>query len=234
MSRPLRIVLAGAPHHVMARGNARAAIVQARSHTARPGGIRYQVYSRAGELLYIEDSGSNERSDFLHLGGTLVAERTRPLASETAVTSYLHSDHRGTPSVETAFNGMVPNPGHPLPVGQSLQILDTHSQHFEQGDLGTNPALPFQFLRLGWRATHPGKGFGRQTPSAGAGGLVNKSLADERGYIRENRGHPLQPPKDGVGVHDFGPTNYWFWAPGRLASAKATTTTTTAQVTWRP
>jgi RHS repeat-associated protein len=64
-------------------------------------GTRYQVYSRSGELLYIEDSGSQQRTEFFHLNGTLVAERTRPLTTETAVVSYLHSDHRGTPTVKT-------------------------------------------------------------------------------------------------------------------------------------
>lgn len=64
-------------------------------------GTRYQIYSRSGELLYIEDSGAQQRTEFFHLNGTLIAERTRPLTSETAVVSYLHSDHRGTPTVKT-------------------------------------------------------------------------------------------------------------------------------------
>jgi hypothetical protein len=59
-------------------------------------GTRYQVYSRSGELLYIEDSGANQRTEFFHLNGTLVAKRTRPLTTETAVVSCLHSDHRDT------------------------------------------------------------------------------------------------------------------------------------------
>ncbi len=68
-------------------------------------GTRYQIYSRSGELLYIEDSAVQERTEFYHLNGTLVAERTRPLASETATINYLHSDHRGTPTVKTSTAG---------------------------------------------------------------------------------------------------------------------------------
>ena len=68
-------------------------------------GTRYQVYSRAGELLYVEDQGTDERTEFFHLSGTLVAERTRPLDSETATVNYLHSDHRGTPTVKTSSAG---------------------------------------------------------------------------------------------------------------------------------
>jgi RHS repeat-associated protein len=68
-------------------------------------GKRYQVYSRAGDLMYIEDAGSNERTEFFQLDNTLVAERTRPLVSETATVNYLHSDHRGTPTVKTSSAG---------------------------------------------------------------------------------------------------------------------------------
>ena len=69
-------------------------------------GTRYQVYSRAGELLYVEDAGRDQRIQFMHLNGTLVAERIRPLIDATPVTvNYLHSDHRGTPTVKTSSLG---------------------------------------------------------------------------------------------------------------------------------
>ena len=68
-------------------------------------GTRHQVYSRTGDLLYVEDSGANQRTEFFHLNGTLVAERTRPIGNEAATVSYLHSDHRGTPTVKTSSIG---------------------------------------------------------------------------------------------------------------------------------
>ncbi len=80
-------------------------------------GTRYQVYGRDGELLYIEDSGSNQRTEFFHLNGTLVAERTRPLATESPVVSYLHSDHRGTPTVKTDSNSVVNYRSRLMPYG---------------------------------------------------------------------------------------------------------------------
>jgi RHS repeat-associated protein len=80
-------------------------------------GTRYQVYSRSGELFYIEDSGSNQRTEFFELGGTLVAERTRPLATESPVVSYLHSDHRGTPSVKTDGSSNVQYRSRLMPYG---------------------------------------------------------------------------------------------------------------------
>jgi RHS repeat-associated protein len=72
------------------------------SERCADGSIRYQVYSRSGQLLYTEDSRSSERSDYVHLGGALVARRTRPWSGSTSTTTYLHTDHRGTPAVETA------------------------------------------------------------------------------------------------------------------------------------
>ena len=62
---------------------------------------RYQVYSRAGQLLYVDDSGdvqhTAEQVEYVYLGKTLVAERN----PSTAVATYQHTDHRGTPSVES-------------------------------------------------------------------------------------------------------------------------------------
>lgn len=68
-------------------------------------GTRYQVYSRSGQLLYAEDSGLNQRVDYLHLGQRLVAKRSRPMTTTTATTTYLHTDHRLSPSVESGTSG---------------------------------------------------------------------------------------------------------------------------------
>lgn len=70
-------------------------------------GTRYHVYSRAGKLVYAQDEGRDQRSDFIYLGDTLVAQRDRSMFSETATTTYLHSDYRGTPSIETNTSGSV-------------------------------------------------------------------------------------------------------------------------------
>lgn len=70
-------------------------------------GSKHQVYDQAGTLRYLEDSGNNERIDYIHLNGQLIAERSRPLNGTTAIPRYLHSDHRGSPSVKTASNRTV-------------------------------------------------------------------------------------------------------------------------------
>jgi len=70
-------------------------------------GTRYHVYSRAGKLIYAQDEGRDLRSDFIYLGDTLVAQRDQPVFSAGNTVTYLHSDYRGTPSVETNSIGQV-------------------------------------------------------------------------------------------------------------------------------
>lgn len=70
-------------------------------------GQRFHVYARDGKLLYTHDGAQAQRTDFIYLGDTLVAERERPISTETATVTYLHSDFRGTPSVKTNSGGSL-------------------------------------------------------------------------------------------------------------------------------
>lgn len=70
-------------------------------------GQRFHVYARDGKLLYTHDGVQAQRADFIYLGDTLVAERKRPISTETATVTYLHSDFRGTPSVKTNSGGSL-------------------------------------------------------------------------------------------------------------------------------
>jgi YD repeat-containing protein len=74
--------------------------------TRNTGTTRYQVYSRAGQLLYVEDSRDNQRIDYIHLGNKLVAQRSRPLGTGTATVTWHHTDHIGSANVETNGAGM--------------------------------------------------------------------------------------------------------------------------------
>ncbi|MBK8069011.1 MAG: RHS repeat-associated core domain-containing protein [Rhodanobacteraceae bacterium] len=70
-------------------------------------GTRWQVYSRAGQLLSTEDSGNQTRIDYFHLNGQLIAERRLPMSGGGETLSYLHTDHRSSPSVKTSSTGIV-------------------------------------------------------------------------------------------------------------------------------
>jgi RHS repeat-associated protein len=85
-----------------------------RSRTRRSdGSTRYQVYSRAGQLLYTEDSRNTnageydwQRSDFIHLGNKLIAQRGRPLTNNSQTTRYHHTDLIQSAAVETNTSGI--------------------------------------------------------------------------------------------------------------------------------
>ena len=69
--------------------------------TRNTGTTRHQIYSRAGQLLYVEDTRDNQRIDYIHLNGKLVAQRSRPISGSTATLTYHHTDHIGSANVET-------------------------------------------------------------------------------------------------------------------------------------
>ena len=69
------------------------------------GSTRYQVYSRAGQLLYVEDAIDYKRVDYIYLGNKLVAQRSRPLYSSTATVTYHHTDAIQSANVETNTAG---------------------------------------------------------------------------------------------------------------------------------
>ncbi|MCX7564390.1 RHS repeat-associated core domain-containing protein [Xanthomonadaceae bacterium XH05] len=73
--------------------------------TRNTGTTRHQVYNRAGQLLYVEDTRDNQRIDYIHLGGKLVAQRSRPISTSTATVTYHHTDHISSANVETNTSG---------------------------------------------------------------------------------------------------------------------------------
>ena len=58
-------------------------------------------YGNAGQVLYQQDQKQAKRIDYIYLGGSLVASRERPLATETATLKYQHTDALGTPVAVT-------------------------------------------------------------------------------------------------------------------------------------
>jgi len=72
-----------------------------------PEGLRYSLYSQAGQLLWQRDARSNKRREYIHLNGSLVAERTRTLTGSTATVTYQHTDALGTPVLKTSASRVV-------------------------------------------------------------------------------------------------------------------------------
>lgn len=74
--------------------------------TRNTGSTRHQVYSRAGQLLYVEDTKDNQRIDYIHLNGKLIAQRSRPITTTAATFTYHHTDHISSANVETNAAGV--------------------------------------------------------------------------------------------------------------------------------
>ena len=73
--------------------------------TRNTGTTRHQIYTRTGQLLYIEDTKDNQRIDYIHLGNKLVAQRSRPISGSTATLTYHHTDSIQSANVETNASG---------------------------------------------------------------------------------------------------------------------------------
>ena len=85
--------------------------------TRNTGTTRHQIYSRAGQLLYVEDTRDNQRIDYIHLGNKLVAQRSRPISTSTATVTYHHTDSIQSANVETSTAGTQTQRSVRMPYG---------------------------------------------------------------------------------------------------------------------
>lgn len=92
-----------------------------RAVTCKVGGACAQFfYDHKGQLLYTQDARNNKRVDHFYLGKQLVAQRDRPMATETATLRYLHLDHLGTPLSETNASKVLTLRREYEPYGQQI------------------------------------------------------------------------------------------------------------------
>ncbi|KAF1715330.1 wall associated protein [Pseudoxanthomonas sangjuensis] len=62
------------------------------------------MYGQSGQLLYTSNNRTVKRTEYIYLGGSLVAQRERPTSSETATVKYQHTDALGSPIATTDAN----------------------------------------------------------------------------------------------------------------------------------
>jgi RHS repeat-associated protein len=65
------------------------------------GASRYSLYTQAGQVAYTLDTRKAEATNYVYLGGSLVATSRLPTGSSTPVVEYQHTDALGTPVVVT-------------------------------------------------------------------------------------------------------------------------------------
>ena len=63
--------------------------------------LKYSYYSKDGRVVWQRDEPGNKRITNVYFAGSLVAEYSRPLATNTVTVSYFHTDALGSPIAKT-------------------------------------------------------------------------------------------------------------------------------------
>jgi RHS repeat-associated core domain len=79
---------------------------------------KYSLYSQGGQLVYASDNRQSLATQYIYLGGSLVAFRERPTGSSTATVKYQHTDALGTPTAVTDATNTIIETYEYEPYGQ--------------------------------------------------------------------------------------------------------------------
>src|SRR5690606_13476840 len=84
------------------------------------GNRKYSQYAKDGRLLWQRDEVAGKRISNVYFAGSLVAEYSRPLASNTVTASYVHTDALGSPIAKTNSSKAVIETSEYEPYGDLL------------------------------------------------------------------------------------------------------------------
>ncbi|WP_242103083.1 RHS repeat-associated core domain-containing protein [Lysobacter sp. M2-1] len=65
---------------------------------------KYSFYAQSGQLGFVKDHRTNTYTNYVYLGGSLIATREWPVGGGTVTTQYQHTDALGSPVVVTDAN----------------------------------------------------------------------------------------------------------------------------------
>lgn len=82
--------------------------------------LKYSYYAKDGRLVWQRDEPASKRISNIYFAGSLVAEYTRPIGSQTVTVSYLHTDALGSPIAKTSNAGSVIETSEYEPYGKLL------------------------------------------------------------------------------------------------------------------
>lgn len=81
----------------------------------------YNVYDAAGALAYIYEPSGDRKTDYIHAGGMLIAQRDR-----VGTPTYVHTDHLGSPVQESTTSGALQNGERFMPYGLTMNNPSAH------------------------------------------------------------------------------------------------------------
>lgn len=82
--------------------------------------LKYSYYAKDGRVVWQRDEPGSKRISNIYLAGSLVAEYSRPIGSNTVTVSYLHTDALGSAIAKTNSSGMVIETSEYEPYGDLL------------------------------------------------------------------------------------------------------------------
>ena len=85
---------------------------------------RYSMYAQDGRVVWQRDEVAGRRINNVYFAGSLLAELSRPLGSETATVSYVHTDALGSPIAKTNSAGAVIETSEYEPYGLLLNRIN--------------------------------------------------------------------------------------------------------------
>ena len=84
------------------------------------GQLKYSVYAQDGRVLWQRDEVAGKRINNAYFAGSLLAEVSRPLASDTVTLSYFHTDALGSPIAKSNASGAITETSEYEPYGLLL------------------------------------------------------------------------------------------------------------------
>lgn len=102
------------------------------------GESRYSFYTQSGQLAFTSDSRTNKYTNYIYLGGSLIATREWPHGGGTFVAKYQHTDALGSPIVITDASRNIVERNEYEPYGKTLDQTEdeiTYAGHL--GDAAT-------------------------------------------------------------------------------------------------
>lgn len=84
------------------------------------GGSKYSLYGQTGQLAFASDLRTGKYSNYVYLGGSLVAMREQPHVPGPVITKYLHTDGLGTPVAVTSQNKAIIEKSEYEPYGRLI------------------------------------------------------------------------------------------------------------------
>jgi RHS repeat-associated protein len=103
---------------------------------------KHSHYLQNGQLSMVGDSRTNKVSEYVYLGGSLIAIRDRDVTTNVYTTKYQHTDALGTPIATTGSTGAFIEKSEYEPYGQQVNVVGApkdgpgYTGHVQDGATG--------------------------------------------------------------------------------------------------